>query len=181
MDEVDRRILTGFGNTPGETLILLGETREEFGGSIWSQVVHGHLGGTPPVVDLAREQLLADILLAGSRDGMISTAHDLSEGGLAQAVVEAALAGDTGCRVLLPESSDPFVELFSESAGRVLVAVPRSEEPRFTGMCTNRGLPWVRIGVVDDGSDAVEVQGQFSVGLDELRDTFEATLPALFG
>jgi len=181
MDEVDRRILTGFGNTPGETLILLGETREEFGGSIWSQVVHGHLGGTPPVVDLAREQLLADILLAGSRDGMISAAHDLSEGGLAQAVVEAALAGDTGCRVLLPESSDPFVELFSESAGRVLVAVPRSEEPRFTGMCTNRGLPWVRIGVVDDGSDAVEVQGQFSVGLDELRDTFEATLPALFG
>ena len=181
IDEVDRRILTGFGNTPGETLILLGDTHDEFGGSIWSQVAHDHLGGLPPKVDLAREQLLADILLAGSRDGMISAAHDLSEGGLAQAVVEAALAGETGCRVLLPEGSDPFVQLFSESSGRILVAVPRSEEPRFTGMCTQRGLPWVRIGVVDDGSDSVEVQGQFSVTLDELRDTFEATLPALFG
>ncbi|MGZ6770691.1 MAG: phosphoribosylformylglycinamidine synthase subunit PurL, partial [Mycobacteriaceae bacterium] len=181
IDEVDRRILTGFGNTPGETLILLGDTHDEFGGSIWTQVVHDHLGGRPPAVDLAREQLLADVLLAGSRDGLISAAHDLSEGGLAQAVVEAALAGDTGCRVLLPEGSDPFVQLFSESSGRVLVAVPRSEEPRFTAMCTNRRLPWARIGVVDDGSDAVEIQGQFSVTLDELRATFEATLPALFG
>jgi len=181
IDEVDRRILTGIGNTPGETLILLGDTHDELGGSIWSQVVHDHLGGLPPKVDLAREQLLADILLAGSRDGMISAAHDLSEGGLAQAVVEAALAGDTGCRLLLPEGADPFVQLFSESSGRILVAVPRSEEPRFSGVCTQRGLPWVRIGVVDDGSDSVQVQGQFSVTLDELRETFEATLPALFG
>ncbi|WP_206518037.1 phosphoribosylformylglycinamidine synthase subunit PurL [Rhodococcus sp. X156] len=181
IDEVDRRILTGFGNTPGETLILLGETHEELGGSIWSQVVHDHLGGTPPKVDLAREQLLAEILLAGSRDGLISAAHDLSEGGLAQAVVEAALNGDTGCRILLPEGSDPFVQLFSESSGRILVAVPRSEEPRFTSMCTNRGLPWTRIGVVDEGSDDIEVQGQFTVSLAELRETFEATLPALFG
>ena len=185
IDDVHRRIPTGLGTEPGETLILLGDTRDEFDGSIWSQVEHDHLGGVPPRVDFAREQLLAEVLTAGSRDGMISAAHDLSEGGLIQVVVEAALAGETGCRILLPEgegaAADPFVLLFSESAGRVLVAVPRSEETRFTKMCTARELPWVRIGVVDQGSDSVEVQGQFSITLDELRATFEATLPALFG
>ncbi|WP_280245247.1 phosphoribosylformylglycinamidine synthase subunit PurL [Nocardia abscessus] len=181
IDDVHRRIPTGIGLEPGETLILLGETRDEFGGSIWSQVAHDHLGGVPPKVDFAREQLLAEVLTAGSRDGMISAAHDLSEGGLAQAVVEAVLAGETGCRVLLPEDADPFVTLFSESAGRVLVAVPRSEETRFTRMCTARELPWVRIGVVDQGSDSVEVQGQFSIPMDELRAAHEGTLPRLFG
>ncbi|KAA8886841.1 phosphoribosylformylglycinamidine synthase subunit PurL [Nocardia colli] len=181
IDDVHRRIPTGLGLEPGETLILLGDTRDEFGGSIWSQVVHDHLGGVPPVVDFAREQLLAEVLTAGSRDGMISAAHDLSEGGLIQTVVEAALAGETGCRVLLPEDADPFVTLFSESAGRVLVAVPRSEETRFTKMCTARGLPWTRIGVVDQGTDSVEVQGQFSVPMDELRAAHEGTLPKLFG
>ena len=181
IDDVARRIPTGIGHTAGETLILLGDTHDELDGSTWAQVVHDHLGGVPPRVDLAREQLLADVLLAGSRDGMISAAHDLSEGGLAQAVVEMALAGETACRVLLPEGADPFVALFSESTGRILVAVPRSEEPRFTSTCTMRGLPWTRIGVVDDGSDSLDVQGHFTVPLTELRETFEATLPALFG
>ncbi|MVU79249.1 phosphoribosylformylglycinamidine synthase subunit PurL [Nocardia sp. ET3-3] len=181
IDDVHRRIPTGLGTEPGETLILLGETRDELDGSIWAQVEHDHLGGLPPKVDLAREQLISEILVSGSRDGMISAAHDVSEGGLIQTVVEAALAGETACRIILPEGADPFVTLFSESAGRVLVAVPRSEETRFTKMCDARGLPWVRIGVVDDGSDAVEVQGQFSVKLDDLRAAHEATLPALFG
>jgi phosphoribosylformylglycinamidine synthase II len=181
IDDVHRRIPTGLGLEPGETLILLGETYDEFDGSIWAQVEHDHLGGVPPKVDLAREQLLADILLSSSRDGLVSAAHDLSEGGLAQAVVEAALAGETGCRIILPEGADPFVTLFSESSGRVLVAVPRTEETRFTGMCTARGLPWARIGVVDEGSDSIEVQGQFSVPMTELRETFESTLPRLFG
>lgn len=180
IDDVHRRIPTGFGTEPGETLILLGDTHDEFDGSVWAQVTGDHLGGLPPKVDLAREQLIAEVLTSGSRDGLISAAHDLSEGGLIQAVVESALAGETGCRVLLPEGADPFVQLFSESAGRVLVAVPRTEESRFLAMCEARELPAVRIGVVDPGSDAVEVQGQFSVPLDELRRVSEAVLPALF-
>lgn len=181
IDDVRRRIPTGIGTEPGETLILLGETRDEFDGSIWSQVVHDHLGGVPPVVDLAHEQLLGQILVAASRDGLISAAHDLSEGGLIQTVVEAALAGETGCRLILPEGADPFVTLFSESAGRVLVAVPRTEESRFSAMLDARGMPWNRVGVVDQGSDSVSVQDHFDISLDELRDTFEGTLPRLFG
>src|SRR5690625_2363135 len=181
IDDVDRRIPTAFGTEPGETLMLLGETRDEFDGSIWAQVTADHLGGRPPAVDLDREKLLAQVLTAASRDGLLSAAHDLSEGGLIQAVVESALAGETGCRIVLPDGVDPFVALFSESAGRVLVAVPRTEESRFSALCAARALPAVRIGVVDQGSDAVEVQDQFRVPLAELREVTEGVLPGLFG
>jgi phosphoribosylformylglycinamidine synthase len=116
---------------------------------------------------------------------LISAAHDLSEGGLIQAVVEAALAGETGCRIIIPEGFESgtgaFTFLFSESTGRVLVAVPRTEESRFRSMCEARGLPAVRIGVVDQGSNAVEVQDQFAISLEELRSTSEGVLPGLFG
>jgi len=181
LDDVRRRLPTGFGAEPGETLFLLGDTRDEFDGSIWAQVTADHLGGVPPQVDLAGEKLLAQVLVSASRDGLASAAHDLSEGGLIQAVAEAALAGETGCRILLPEGEDPFVWLFSESAGRALVAVPRTEESRFRAMCEARGLPVTRIGVSDNGSDSVEVQGLFSVTLEELRSTSEGVLPRLFG
>ena len=181
IDDVSRRLPTGLGGEPGETLLLLGDTHDEFDGSIWAQVTGDHLGGLPPRVDLAREKLLAEVLTAASRDGLVSAAHDLSEGGLIQAVVESALAGETGCRIVLPENVDPFVFLFSESAGRVLVAVPRTEESRFRSMCEARGLPVTRIGVSDDGSDSVEVQDLFTVTLDELRTTSEKVLPGLFG
>ncbi|MFC5056943.1 phosphoribosylformylglycinamidine synthase subunit PurL [Saccharothrix xinjiangensis] len=178
IDDVRRRIPTGIGAEAGETLLLLGETRDEFGGSEWAHVVHGHLGGLPPKVDLAREKLLGEVLVAGSRDGMVSAAHDLSDGGLAQALVETCLIGEVGARVFL--EGDLFTELFSESTARVLVAVPRTEELRFTDMCAARGLPWRKVGVVDPESGALEVQGLGSLPLAELREAWEGTLPALF-
>jgi phosphoribosylformylglycinamidine synthase len=79
---------------------------------------------------------------------------------------------------VVPEGTDPFVLLFSESAGRAIVAVPRSEELRFTDMCGARGLPATRIGVVD--GDTIEVQGQFTVSLEELRTAHTEPLQALF-
>ncbi len=178
IDDVTRRTRLAF-EAEGDILLLLGDTRDEFGGSEWAHVVHGHLGGLPPKVDLERERLLAEVLIAGSRDGMLSAAHDLSDGGLIQAIVESALRGGHGARIVLPDELDPFVALFSESAGRAVVAVPRSEELRFTDMCRFRGLPVARIGVVD--GDAVEVQGQFSIPLEELRRAHTGTFPALFG
>ncbi|RLK60431.1 phosphoribosylformylglycinamidine synthase subunit PurL [Actinokineospora cianjurensis] len=181
IDDVRRRIPTGIGAEAGESLILLGDTRDEFGGSEWAHVAHGHLGGLPPKVDLARERLLGEIILAGSRDGMVSAAHDLSDGGLAQTLVETCLIGEVGARIFLDQDQDPFVQLFSESAGRVLVAVPRSEELRFTEMCTARGLPWRRTGVVDPDSHSLEIQGVGDLPLAELREAWEGTLPALFG
>jgi phosphoribosylformylglycinamidine synthase len=142
--------------------------------------VHGHLGGLPPQVDLAVERELADILVNASRDGLVDAAHDLSDGGLAQALVESCLRNGIGARVWLPDELDPFVALFSESAGRAIVAVPRSEEVRFTDMCSARGFAHARIGVTDgSGPDAVlDVQDRFSVSLADLRAAWSATLPA---
>ncbi|NJP44436.1 phosphoribosylformylglycinamidine synthase subunit PurL [Actinacidiphila epipremni] len=176
IDDVSRRTPMAFAQQ-GQLLLLLGETREEFGGSAWSQVVHDHLGGLPPAVDLERERLLAEILISGSRDGMIDAAHDLSDGGLVQAVTESCLRGGLGARLVVPDGLDAFTFLFSESAGRAVVAVPRSEELRFTDMCGARGLPVTRIGVVD--GDAVEVQGEFTLPLSELRAAHEDTIPGL--
>ncbi|MEU5838669.1 phosphoribosylformylglycinamidine synthase subunit PurL [Streptomyces diacarni] len=177
IDDVARRTPMAF-REEGHLIYLLGETREELGGSAWSQVAHGHLGGRPPRVDLERERLLADILISASRDGMVDAAHDVSDGGVIQALAESCLKGGNGARVVVPDGLDPFVFLFSESQGRALVAVPRSEELRFADMCAVRGLPAARVGVVDGA--ALEVQGQFALPLDELRRAHERTLPELF-
>lgn len=176
IDDVTRRTPIAFAEQ-GHLLYLLGDTREEFGGSAWSQVVHDHLGGLPPEVDLERERLLGEILIAASRDGMVDAAHDLSDGGLVQAVAESCLRGGNGARLVVPDGLDAFTFLFSESAGRAVVAVPRGEELRFTDMCGARGLPATRIGVVD--GDAIEVQGEFTIPLAELREAHEATIPGL--
>jgi phosphoribosylformylglycinamidine synthase len=187
IDDVRRRTIPGIGQDTGETLLLLGDTRDEFDGSAWAEVVHGHLGGLPPTVDLPAERTLGDVLIAGSRDGMISAAHDLSEGGLAQALVEMCLAGETGARIVLPEGADPFVWLFSESTARVVVAVPRTEELRFTEMCTVRRQPLVRIGIVDAGDTGapdeqfLDIQDVARLPLAELRRAWSGTLPGLFG
>jgi len=121
-----------------------------------------------------------------SRDGLIDAAHDLSDGGLAIALAEATLRHGVGARVWLDEvcerdGIDAFTALFSESTARAIVAVPRSEEVRFTDMCSARGFPHARIGVVDDQTDGLDVQGQFQLGLGELREAHTATLPAVFG
>ena len=178
LDDVDRRVRQGF-RTPGQMIYLIGETRAELSGSQWALVEHDHLGGLPPQVDLAAERALAELLRHVSRDGLIDAAHDLADGGLAQALVESCLRHDVGARVWLPDELDPFVALFSESAGRAIVAVPRSEEVRFTDMATARRVPHVRLGVVDpgDGDPLLDVQGQFSVPLVELRAAWSGTIP----
>lgn len=180
IDDVRQRIPTGIGFEAGESLLLLGDTHDEFDGSSWTQLAHGHLGGKPPTADLARERLLGDILTAGAREGMLSAAHDLSDGGLAQTLVETVLIGQCGARVVLDEATDPFVQLFSESAGRALVAVRRTEELQFTEMCGARGLPCRKIGVTDQDSGSLNIQGVAEFGLDELREAWEGTLPRLF-
>jgi phosphoribosylformylglycinamidine synthase subunit PurL len=191
LDDVARRTPSGW-REEGQAIYLVGATRDELGGSSWADVEHGHLGGAPPAVDLAAEQVLAEILVAAGRDGLVDAAHDLSDGGLGIALVESCLRFGVGARVWLGElcerdGIDPFVALFSESTARVLVAVPRAEEVRFTDMCTARAVPHLRIGVVDPGSagedvagPALDVQGLFTLPLGRLRAVHEATLPAAF-
>ena len=134
-----------------------------------------------PKVDLDRERLLAEVLIEASADGLITAAHDLSDGGLFVAVAEACLRGEAGVRLTVPAGADPFVFLFSESAGRAIVVVPRADADRFTARCAERRLPAQRIGVLDVLETAIEVAGQFRIPLAELRTAWSATLPALFG
>jgi len=188
IDDVGRRTPMQWG-PDGELIYLLGDTRDEFGGSEWAHL-RGHLGGLPPQVDLQHERILGEILVAGSRDGMLTAAHDVSDGGFAVTIVEMALRAGIGARLWLPDGIDPFVQLFSESAGRAVVVVPRSEELRFSEMCGARGVPAQRIGVVDselgpdagypEGTQVLQFGEYFTVTLDELRAAHERPLPALF-
>ena len=178
IDDVTRRTPIGFtAEMEGHQLYLLGETAEELSGSEWAHVIHGHLGGRPPAVDLAAEQQLADILINASRDGLIDAAHDVSDGGVAQTLAESALRGGVGARVWAPDGLDPFLFLFAESAGRAVVAVPRTEEVRFTDMCTARRFPHAKIGVIT--GDTLDVQDQFEIPLTELREAWTSTLPSV--
>ena len=184
-DDVARRTPSGWrDDADGQAIYLLGVTRDELDGSEFANI-RGHLGGLPPKLDLAAEKTLGAILINASRDGMIDAAHDLSEGGLAAALSEMALRYGVGARVALDDlcerdGVDAFTALFSESQGRAVVAVPRSEEVRFNDMASARQYPVVRLGVVDTQNSALEVQGQFSLDLAELREAHEATLPKYF-
>ncbi len=183
-DDVARRTPSGWVED-GQAIYLLGTTADELDGSEWANL-RGHLGGQPPKADLSLERRLAEILVNASRDGMVDAAHDLSEGGLAAALAESALRFNVGARIGLDEvcerdGIDAFTLLFSESQARAVVAVPRSEEIRFTDMCTARSFPAIRIGVVDADAGSLDVQGYFAVPLDELREANEATLPKYFG
>jgi phosphoribosylformylglycinamidine synthase len=186
-DDVARRVPNGW-QEEGHNLYLLGETHTELSGSLWADAVHGHLGGHPPVVDFDREQALADLIDGASRQGILGSSHDLSEGGLALALAECVTRFGIGARVVLDEiisrdHVDAATALFSESTGRVLVSVPREEDVKFTYMCEARGFPVIRIGV-SDGVDAdaqLEVQGQFTVPVAKLRELRGATLPKRFG
>jgi len=189
MDDVERRTPSGWKaavpGASGQAIYLLGSTADEFGGSAWTEVAHGHLGGLPPRVDLDQERQLGEILVAASRDGLVQAAHDLSEGGLGVALAEASLRNGVGARIWLDEvcerdGVDAFTLLFSESTGRAIVAVPPAEEDRFVALCTASGFAHARIGVVGDAGGALDVRGQFTVPLDELRTAHASTLPAIF-
>lgn len=181
IDDVTTRTGEGFAHV-GDAVVLLGETREELSGSVWADVVHdAHLGGMPPMPDLPAEIALAHLMADFAREGLLSSAHDLSEGGLSQALVECCLwARPTtdvalGVSVSLP-GPDPTVDLFSESPARALVSLPASSYHRFRDLCAHHGVPASRIGEVV-GTGELEVTGLFSLGVDEVREAWQSTLP----
>jgi phosphoribosylformylglycinamidine synthase subunit PurL len=179
--DVRRRVGSGFAE-PGLRIVLLGETRAELGGSLWAWLRHGHLGGRPPAADLEAERLLADVLVGAIAQGLLSAAHDLSDGGLATAMAEACLAGGTGCSVTLPGEAATF--LFSESAGRALVAVRSGAEADFVEACASVGQPATVLG--ETGGTELRISGTdgaslIRVPLAELAKVHRQALPALFG
>ena len=179
MADVARRTGSGF-RTEGSHVFLLGATRDELGGSEWSHVIHQHLGGQPPKVDLAAEQALGAVLVAAANAGVLESAHDLSDGGLAIALAEAVMRHGVGVTVdgldRVGAGLDAFTALFSESVARVLVSVPAGQAGAFQALVGE--VPCVRIGATD-GRD-LEVAGQFTVSIAELQAAHRFTMPAVF-
>ncbi|MCX6402428.1 MAG: phosphoribosylformylglycinamidine synthase subunit PurL [Actinobacteria bacterium] len=187
IDDVERR--TGMAwQEDGDLIYLLGETSDDFAGSEWAHEIHAHLGGLPPKIDLQKEMQLSQILVAASRDGLINAAHDVSEGGAMQTLVEMAIRSGIGARLWVPDNLDPFVFAYAESATRAVVVVPRSEETRFTEMCNARGFANTRIGVVDSmlaDEQVLSIDNVWNetlvLPISELSKKHFETLPALFG
>jgi phosphoribosylformylglycinamidine synthase II len=175
-DDVRRRVRSGFSEA-GDTIVLLGQTGTDFGGSLWAWLRHSHLGGLPPAADLEAERALADVLVTAAARGLLSAAHDLSDGGLGVALAESCLSGGTGCAVTLP--GDPATLLFSETAGRAVVAVRAGEGAEFARLCADGGVPATVLG--QTGGTELQVTGMFSVPLGELAAVHRQALPALFG
>jgi phosphoribosylformylglycinamidine synthase len=175
IDDVRRRTPTGFP-AADQTIVHLGQTREELSGSEWAHVVHGHLGGRPPAVDLRDEANLARLLVEAARGGYLTSAHDMSEGGLAQALVESCLRHEIGATVSL--LGDPFVGLFSESAARAVVSVPDDRVDSFLTMAASLGVPAGPIGRT--GGSSLTVTDQLEIPLAELGAVWRRTLPAAF-
>jgi phosphoribosylformylglycinamidine synthase len=174
IDDVAQRLPSGF-TAPDQTVVLLGTSDEEFDGSAWAWVTHRHLGGRPPQVRLTAERNLARVLHEASAGLGVRMAHDLSEGGLAIALIEACLIYGIGASIELP--GDPFVALFSESSARAIVATDSAEV--LVELAGINDVPVTVLGTTG-GSD-LSVAGQFDISVAELRAASEATLPALFG
>lgn len=175
LDDVAGRTPLGFAY-PGDAVVLVGETKEELSGSVWADIVHGHLGGMPPMPNLAAEKALAHVLVEASGRRLLTSAHDLAEGGLAQALVESALRHGLGVALTLPDG-DPTVQLFSESPARAVVSLAGPQYAEFVALCTDAGVPFERLGEVIE-EPVLEVHGQFRLDLSEVRARWAAPIRA---
>ena len=185
IDTVERRLPSGWQDD-GENLYLLGDTRSELSGSIWADVIHGHLGGTPPQPNLPAEKALAGLMVAAARDGLVTSAHDVSTGGLIQTMIEGVLRRGVGARVWLGEVMDESdlditSVLFSETVARMVVTVAREDDVKFRGLCRGRGVPVARIGVTETPSKQLNVAEWATFDIDELAQVTRGTLPASLG
>ena len=175
IDNVAQRIRPGFTND-GDYILLLGETRSELSGSAWAEVVHQHLGGLPPTVDLEAERSLAEFFVAAAKAEILTSAHDLSDGGLAVALVESMLINGVGAKL---ELEDPFVDLFSESTARAIVTVKPQHHQAVMDLLDSFDLQVRPIGRT--GSSAFTVANEFSLDLADLKHHWANTLPAVLG
>ncbi len=176
IDDVTKRLRSGFAYE-GDAVLILGHTDEDLSGSIWAYEIHDqHLGGLPPQVDFDHHKRLTRVFQAAVAEGLLTSAHDLSDGGLAMALVESCLRNNLGVALTLPEG-DPTVQLFSETAGRVLVSLSGSHLRRFSALCAEHGIPATRLGEVI-ATPEIEIQQQFTLPLAEIRSAWVAPIPS---
>ncbi|MEK4848290.1 phosphoribosylformylglycinamidine synthase subunit PurL [Paenibacillus sp. FSL H7-0756] len=166
----------------GDAVLLLGVTKAELGGSEFQYAVHGVTEGRPPELDLATERKLLDAVLAAIRSGVVRSAHDLSEGGLAGALAESCISGSTGANIELSAGGlRPDVALFSESQSRIILTSAPEHAEELKAAVAAYGVPVEIIGTV--GGERLRVTLDGSSALDEavseLKTIWEDAIPCL--
>jgi phosphoribosylformylglycinamidine synthase len=181
LDDFRKQVDAAF-REEGDDVALVGETRDELGGSEYLALLHGREEGAPPALDLERERAVQEIIREAVRGGWVRSAHDLSDGGLGVALGECCISGrrPLGARVELDDPLRADVALFSESASRVLVSGPAKTLALLQERCAARGVPFRRLGSVGGSRLQVRHAGRVRVDLDvaklgeEWRSAFAA-------
>jgi phosphoribosylformylglycinamidine synthase len=166
----------------GESIVVLGETRPELGGSEWAAIVHGLDGGAPPVADLGAAVKLHALVADLVREREVAGVHDVSDGGLALALCEVAFAGNTGFRVDLAtapgaRACSAAEAAFGESTSRVVVSVAADQVAAVLGVAAASGVPAAVVGHA--AGDQCIADGAFTVPLADARRTWQAAIPNL--
>jgi phosphoribosylformylglycinamidine synthase len=183
LEDVEKHMTQWF-REEGDAILLLGETREEIGGSEYLRLVHGLKKGLPPRVDLTREKAVQDFCLWAIGEGLVRSAHDCSEGGLAVALAESCISGPgdpVGASVALGDAMRPDVLLFGESQSRIVFSAPAGSVDALMAEAVERGVPLAQIGTTG-GSQLTVAAGGGSVdlSLDELNRAWRESFAANF-
>ena len=161
----------------GDVLVLVGETAGWLGQSVYLSVIAGREEGAPPPVDLAVERRNGDFVRGLITAGLVDTVHDLSDGGLAVALAEMALAGGRGAALpAVPEGLAAHAYLFGEDQARYLLAVDPETVADLLYSASAQGIPAGVIGVT--GTDRLTLPRGESIAVADLRDAHEGWLPA---
>lgn len=152
--EDENHLVTPWFKQAGDVVALLGTTRDELGGSAWLCELQGVKAGKPPRLDLKREAALINLLVAAAKRGLLHSAQDLAEGGLAVAAAECTFLGRTcgqgllGAELNLKSELSARSLLFSESQSRALVSLAAGDLKEFKALCRKHGVPCAEIGRV---------------------------------
>jgi phosphoribosylformylglycinamidine synthase len=160
----------------GDAIVLLGETFEELGGSEYLALRHGVERGRPPALDLERERRLQELLVTAAARGLLGSAHDVSEGGLAVALAECALRSGLGLEARLPPLSIRLEALlFGESASRAVLSCAQEQLQELLGLAREQGVPALTLGRT--GGERIRIEPGVDVTLAEAHDVWSRTLP----
>ena len=163
-------VVTPWFKAAGDLIVLLGRTREELGGSEYVKIVHGLVKGTPPWIDLQLEQAVQSCCVAAIEKGIIRSAHDISDGGIAIALAECCVSGPEkplGARIEMREMIRGDALLFSESHSRIVVSVAEENLEQLRQVAAEHHVPMQVIGAV--GGTSFVIQPLLRLPVDELR------------
>jgi phosphoribosylformylglycinamidine synthase len=174
LDDVDLAVSAHFRGE-GDTVVLLGETREELGATEYLWVRHGLERGVPPGLDLAAEVALQRLLAAAAARRLLRSAHDCSDGGLAVALAECALGSGIGVRAGLDVGLRADALWFGESAARAVVSCAQADLGALVALAREHGVPARAIGAT--GGDRIALAPGVDVRLAEAHDVWSKALP----